>query len=295
VAVEQTTVERTLGSSDVPVRPQRRVRRIQPSTGVIPIDFAEVWRYRELLHRLVFKDVKARYRQTYLGPFWAIFRPFVSMVLMSAIFGGLAGFTSGTDIPYPLFLYAGILVWTYFSSALSGTASSLLSYGGLLGKAYFPRLYAPFSAVSAPLVDFFLSLGIVFILFGYYKIWPSWHVVFMPFFVLLAMVSGLCIGLWLCGISVRYRDVPFALPFAIQLWFYATPVIYPVSKLPEPYSSLLALNPMTSVVEGFRWCLLGITPPDVPILVGSTCIAIILFVGGLYYFRRTERTIVDMM
>jgi lipopolysaccharide transport system permease protein len=272
-----------------------RVRRIQPSRGFIPIDFGEIWRYRELLGRLVWRDIKARYRQTFLGPIWAFLRPFVTMLVMAAVFGGLAGFKSGTGTPYPLYLYGGILVWTYFSSALTGTTSSLLNYSGLLGKAYFPRLYAPFAMATAPLVDFVLSLSMVFVLFGWFHRWPSWHLVFMPFFLLLALVAGLGVGLWLCGISVRYRDVPFTLPFVVQLWFYATPILYPVSKLPEPYRTLMVLNPMTAVVDGFRWTLLGITPPNPGVLVGSASVAAVLLVGGLYFFRRTERTIVDMM
>lgn len=271
------------------------MRRIQPSTGFIPIDFEELWRYRELLYRLIWRDIKARYKQTFLGPIWAVLRPFVTMVVMSAVFGGLAGFKSGTDMPYPLFLYGGILIWTYFSSALTGTTSSLLNYGGLLGKAYFPRLFAPFAMATAPLVDLALSLAMVFVLFGWFHRWPSWHLVFMPVFVLLAMIAGLGVGLWLCGISVRYRDVPFTLPFVVQLWFYATPILYPVSKLPEPFSTLMALNPMTAVVDGFRWSLLGISPPNIAVLVGSAACAVILLIGGLFFFRRTERTIVDAM
>jgi lipopolysaccharide transport system permease protein len=272
-----------------------RMRRIQPSRGIVPVDLGELWRYRELLHRLVWRDVKARYKQTFLGPFWAIFRPFASMVLMSAIFGGLAGFSSGSDVPYPLFLYGGLLVWTYFSSAITSSSSSLLNYGNMLGKAYFPRLFAPFAAVTAPLVDFALALTIVFGLFAYYHRWPSWHVVFLPFFVFLALLAGLGVGLWLSGISVRYRDIPFTIPFVIQLWFYVTPVLYPVTKLPAPFSSLVALNPMTSVVEGFKWSLLGITPPNVVVLFVSTICMLVIVVTGLFFFRRTERTIVDML
>ena len=271
------------------------MRRIQASRGFIPIDFAELWRYRELLYRLIWRDVKARYKQTILGPIWAILRPFISMVLMSAVFGGLAGFNSGTNVPYPLFLYGGLLVWQYFSSAITGASSSLLNYGGMLGKAYFPRLYAPFAAVTAPLVDFAIALLIVFGLFGYYGRWPSWHIVFLPFFALLAGLAGFGVGIWLCGISVRYRDIPYTLPFAIQLWFYATPVLYPVSKLPKPFSTLLVLNPITSVVDGFKWSLLGITPPNVPVVIGSSVFAAILVTAGLFFFRRTERSIVDML
>jgi lipopolysaccharide transport system permease protein len=277
-----------------PAPPPPGMRRIQASRGFIPIDFAELWRYRELLQRLVFRDVKSRYKQTILGPVWAILRPFVSMVMMAAIFGGLAGFKSGSNVPYPLFLYGGVLIWTYFSSAITNSSSALLNYSGMLGKAYFPRLYAPFAAVAAPLVDLALALVIIFGLFGYYHRWPSWHIVFMPLFVLLAALVGLGVGLWLCGVSVRYRDVPFAIPFVIQIWFYATPVLYPVSRLPEPFRTLLVLNPMTAVVDGFKWSLLGITPPDPLIAVGSGLLAVVIVVSGLYFFRRTERTIVDM-
>jgi lipopolysaccharide transport system permease protein len=271
------------------------MRRIQPSRGFMPIDFAELWRYRELLFRLVWRDIKARYKQTLLGPVWAVLRPLVSMITMAAVFGGLAGFKSGSSAPYPLFLYAGLLVWTYFSSAITGSSSSLLSYGGMLGKAYFPRLYAPFAAVTAPLVDFTLALVISVGLFAYFGRWPSWHVVFLPGFVLLAGLAGLGVGLWLCGISVRFRDVPFTLPFVIQIWFYLTPILYPVSKLPRVVRPLLVLNPMTAVVDGFKWSLLGINPPNVSIVIGSSALALALVVGGLYFFRRTERTIVDML
>ena len=270
------------------------MRRIQPSRGFIPIDFPELWRYRELLYRLAWRDIKARYKQTFLGPIWAILRPFISMVLMAAIFGGLAGFKSGSSVPYPLFLYAGLLVWTYFQSAITGSSSSLLNYSGMLGKVYFPRLYAPFAAVVSPLVDFVLALLIVFVLFGYYGRAPSWQIVFLPLFVLLAAFAGLGVGIWLCGLSVRYRDVPFTLPFILQMWFYATPVLYPVSRLPQPFSTLLVLNPVTAVVEGFKWSLLGINPPDLPVVLGSGAFVIALTVAGLFFFRRTERTIVDM-
>ena len=271
------------------------MRRIQPSRGFIPIDFAELWRYRELLYRLVWRDVKGRYKQTVLGPIWAVLRPLISMVMLAAVFGGLAGFKSGTNVPYPLFLYGGLLVWTYFTSAITGASASLLNYGGMLGKVYFPRLYAPFASVTAPLVDLGLALIIVFGLFGYYARWPSWQLVFLPFFVVLCGLAGLSVGIWLCGISVKFRDVNYTIPYVVQIWFYATPVLYPVSKLPEPYRTLLVLNPMTAVVDGFRWSLLGINPPNVPVVIGSSVFTVVLLTTGLFFFRRTERTIVDML
>lgn len=259
------------------------------------MDVHELWRYRELLLNLVWRDIRARYRQTFLGSSWAILRPVVSMVLMSAVFGGLAGFTSGqSNIPYPLFLYAGMLVWSYFQSALPAASQSLLTNAPLLSKIYFPRLYAPLAQVVAPLVDFALAFVVVFGLFGYFGVWPSWHVVFLPAFILLAIAASLGVGLWLCGISVRYRDVPFVLPYVIQLWFYATPVLYPIKRLPEPYRAIIAINPMTSVIDGFRWSLLGISAPNVPVLAISTLFVVALLVSGLFLFRRAERTVVDM-
>lgn len=287
--------EATTVSSGTPLPARRIVRRLQSSRGLVPIDFREIWRYRELLYRFLWRDIKSRYKQTFLGPVWAVGRPLVSMVIMAAVFGGLANFKSGSGVPYPLFLYTGLLVWTYFSSALTGTSSSLISNAAILGKAYFPRIYAPISSVTTPLVDFVLSLVIALGLFAWFGTWPSWQVLFLPAFVALALVAGLGIGLWLCGAVVRYRDIPFALPFVIQIWFYATPILYPISKLPEPYRSLILLNPMTSVITGFRWSLLGGPPPGLGVLGVSAGLAIVVAIAGLYYFRRTERTIVDLI
>jgi len=270
-------------------------RRIQASHGLVPIDFGELWRYRELLGYFLWRDIKARYRQTFLGAFWAIFRPFVSMVLFSVIFGGLAGIKSGSGIPYPLFVYTPMFAWSYFQSALTSSASSLLNVGGLMSKAYFPRLYGPISSALAPLVDFFLSMSVLFILFAWYHRAPSWHIVFLPLFLLLAALVGMGVGLWLSGITVRYRDVAFALPFAVQVWLYVTPVIYPVTLVPEKYRWLISLNPVTAVIDGFRWAVLGMAFPR-PLELGlSIAFAVLAVTCGLFFFRRTERTIVDMI
>jgi lipopolysaccharide transport system permease protein len=215
-------------------------------------------------------------------------------LLFSVIFGGLAGIKPGSDIPYPLFA-AGLLPWTYFSSAFTGSAGSIIGSSGLLAKVYFPRLYAPLSATLTPLVDFTLTMTITFGLFVYYQRLPSWHIIFMPFFMALAAIAGLGAGLWFAGVMVRYRDVQYALPFTIQIGMYLTPVIYPASLIPEKYRWLLALNPLTSVVEGFRWSLFDSPPPSVPILAASSAVGLVVLVCGLYFFRRTERTIVDML
>ena len=278
-----------------PASVTRLHRRIQPSSGFIPIDFGELWRYRELLYRFLWRDFKARYKQTYLGPFWAIFRPFASLVLFSVIFGSLAHISTGSsNVPYPLFAL-GLLPWTYFSSAFTGSASSILNSTGLLQKVYFPRIYAPLSAAVTPLIDLALTMVIAVGLFAYYQVLPSWHIIFMPFFILLALIAGLGFGLWFTGIMVRYRDAGYALPFTLQVGMYLTPVVYPSTFIPEQYRWLLALNPLTAVIEGFRWTLLETSPPSVPTLVVSAAAGVILLIGGLYFFRRTERTIVDMI
>ena len=271
------------------------MRRIQPSRGLVPIDARELWRYRALLTYFIRRDVKSRYKQTFLGPLWAILRPLASMVLFSAIFGGLAGIKPGSDIPYPLFVYPGVLVFNYFSSVLTGSAACLLNVGGLMSKVYFPRLFAPVSAVTTPIVDFVIALVIVGGLFGYFGRVPSWHAVFLPAFFLLAITAGVGVGIWLAGVAVRYRDVQYLLPYATQFLMYATPVIYPPSFVPERYRWLLDLNPMTGVVSGFRWSLLGVQPPSLWSIVSSVCFGVVATGCGLFFFRRTERTIVDMI
>jgi lipopolysaccharide transport system permease protein len=274
---------------------RRPVRRLQPSRGLVPIDLGEVWRYHELLYYLVWREIKARYKQTYLGIGWAILRPLMLMIVFAAIFGGLAGIDSGTGAPYPLFLYAGLLPWTYFQSAVTAGSLSFLNSGPLISKAYFPRLYAPLAAISAPLVDFALGLTVLLGLFAWYEEAPSWHLVALPFFLLLALLIALGFGLWLSGLAVRYRDVGFALPFVAQIWMYLTPVVYPVSLVPERFQWLLALNPMTAVVEGCRWALIGKPAPSAGVLAAGAGVTAVVVLSGLFIFRRTERTIVDLI
>lgn len=269
--------------------------RIHPTTGLIPIDLGELWRYRELSLFFLLRDVKSRYRQTFLGPAWAILRPLMSIVIFSAIFGGLAGIKPGSNVPYALFVAPGVLAMGYFSSAVSGSTSSLLTSGGLLSKVYFPRLYAPLSAALTPITDLLLSLIVVFGLFIYFDRAPSWRIVFLPVFLALAAVTGLGFGLLFAGLAVRYRDVMFALPYGLQIWQYLTPVIYPLTFVPSQYRWLLALNPLTAVVSGFRWSILGSPFGDATVLYTSLGLALAVLVSGLFIFRRTERTIVDML
>src|SRR3954454_4440976 len=214
---------------------ERIVRRIQPTSGLIFPNMGEIWHHKELLYYLLWRDIKARYKQTFLGAFWAIFRPLMSMIVMTVIFGHIAKIKPGEKVPYSLFLYSGILLWGYFASTVSGGAAAVISSGGLISKAYFPRVFAPIAAVTAPLVDFVLSLIVLGGLYVYYEFVPGWQLVLAPLFVLLALLTGLGVGFWLSPISVRYRDIGFALPFVVQIWMYATPIIYPVSLVPDRY------------------------------------------------------------
>jgi lipopolysaccharide transport system permease protein len=261
----------------------------------VPIDLRELWQFHDLLYYLVWRDVKARYRQTFFGATWAILRPLLTMVVFAAVFGGLAGLTSGSDVPYPLFLYAGLVPWVYLQSVATSGPLALLNNRDLVSKAYFPRLFTPLATVSAPLVDLGFSLIVLMGLFAWYRWTPSWHMIFLPLFLALAVLTGLTIALWLSGTAVRYRDVGYALPFAAQIWMYLTPVIYPVSLVPERFRWLLALNPATTVVGGSRWALLGGSLPKPGVLAAGTVLILVLFTCGLFVLRRAERTIVDMI
>jgi lipopolysaccharide transport system permease protein len=273
----------------------RPVRRIQPSRGFVGLDVDELWRFRGLLYFLVWRDVKSRYKQTFLGAFWAILRPFVSMVVFTVIFGRLVGIEPGSDVPYPLFVFSGLMVWLYFASAIGAGTASIVGNVNLITKASFPRLYVPTAAVAAPLVDLVLAFAVLLGMFAWYARLPSWHVVFLPFLVVLVVLAALGVSLWLAAATVRYRDIPFALGFATQLWMYATPVIYPVTLVPDSWRWLLALNPLTGVVDGFRWSVIGGAAPGGGVLAGSIGITLALVVGGLVFFRRVERTFADVI
>jgi lipopolysaccharide transport system permease protein len=291
-------LESSVAATPVASPPHRAVRRIEASRGIILPDLGEIWRFKELLYYLLWRDIKARYKQTFLGGFWAIFRPIVQMVMASFIFGHLAHIQPGNGVNYPLFYFCGILLWTYFQSAVSGGASSVLGAGGIISKAYFPRVFAPFAAVSAPLVDLALSFTVAVFLFVYYSQMPTWRIVTMPLFLMLSLLIALGVGFWLAPISIRYRDMAFALPFVLQIWMYATPIIYPASLVHEKaphWEWLLNLNPMTGAIEGFRWSLLGGETPTTSSLAISVGVMLVLVITGALHFRRAERTFVDVL
>jgi lipopolysaccharide transport system permease protein len=271
----------------------RREIFIQPAGRFIDLGLREVWAYRELLYFLVWRDVKVRYKQTILGAAWAIVQPFFTMVVFSLFFGRLAHVPSD-GVPYPIFSYAALLPWSYFSTAIGQSASSLVGNTNLITKVYFPRLLMPIAPVIEGLVDFAIAFVILLGMMIYFDVRPTGAVILLPFFLLLALITALAIGLWLSALNVNYRDVRYAVPFIIQFWLFATPVAYPSSLLPEPWRTLYGLNPMVGVVEGFRWALLGTQPPG-PMLGVSILISLLLLVSGLFYFRRMEETFADVV
>jgi lipopolysaccharide transport system permease protein len=280
-----------------PVRPTSgdlRVIRIERSEGWVALKLHELWEYRELLYFLVWRDVKVRYKQTMLGAGWAILQPFFTMVIFSIFFGRLAKIPSD-GIPYPIFAYAALVPWTFFATALGRGADSLVSSADIIKKVYFPRMAVPIARVTAALVDLVLSFGVLLLMMRYYHVAATARVFWVPLFALLAVVTALGASLWLSAMNVEFRDVQFVIPFLIQLWFFATPVIYPSSLLPGRWRLAYAMNPMAGVVEGFRWALLGSKAVPGKILAVPVVTALALLVSGALCFRRMEKTFADIL
>ncbi len=274
--------------------------RLQPSKGWISLQLDELWNYRELLYFLTWRDVKVRYKQTVLGAAWAVLQPFLTMIIFTIFFGKMANV--GSDgLPYPIFSYAGLLPWTFFAQGLSQSSNSLVGSANLLKKIYFPRLVIPISSVLAPAVDFFIAFAVLLIMMVWYGIIPGIRVIFLPFLLILTFTTALGTGMWLSAMNVQFRDIKYVIPFFIQIWLFATPVIYPASKVFTFMEQrgipvwLFGLNPLTGIVEGFRWCLLGTGSRSFSIMVASTIVSFSLFISGVYYFRRMERTFADVV
>lgn len=271
---------------------------IQPSRRWAPLDLAALWEYRELLYFLVWRDVKVRYKQTLLGAGWIILQPVVSMIVFSLLFGALLNVPSN-GVPYPLFAFAALLPWNYFAGSLARTSGSVVNSANLISKVYFPRLVVPLGGVVAGLVDFCVAFVVLIGLMLFYRMAPTPAIVLLPGFLLLAMATALGFGLWLAALNVRYRDVNYLVPFLVQIWMYLTPVIYPATIIPERYRWLLALNPMTGVVEGFRWALLGgyLTDAHAPrgLFAMSVGISLAVLISGAYFFKATERSFADVI
>ena len=266
---------------------------IKPTKGWRGINIREIWQYRELLYFLSWRDIKVRYIQTVIGVAWALIQPFFTMVVFSIFFGKLAKIPSD-GIPYPIFSYAALVPWTFFANGLNDSANSLVANANLIKKVYFPRIIVPFSSIVSGALDFMLAFLLLLVMMVYYGILPTAAVIWLPFLLLLALVTSLGVGLWLTALNVQFRDVRYAIPFLMQAWMFATPIAYPSSLLKEPWRTLYGINPMTGVVEGFRWALLGTNTAPGPIIFVSVFVASLLLISGVFYFRRMEKIFADV-
>jgi lipopolysaccharide transport system permease protein len=268
--------------------------RIEPSKGWVSLKLHELWEYRELLYFLIWRDVKVRYRQTTLGVTWAVIQPFFTMVVFSLFFGKLARMPSD-GIPYPLFSFAALVPWTFFANGLNKGSNSVVVSANLIRKVYFPRLAVPIASVLGGLIDFVLAFTVLLGMLLWYDRVPTVNVLWLPLFLLLAVVTSLGVALWLSALNVRFRDVHYIVPFLTQTWLFLTPIAYPSSLLPEPWRTLYGINPMAGVVEGFRWALVGTATAPGPIITVSALAALVLLVSGGLYFRRMEKTFADVV
>lgn len=267
---------------------------LQPSKGLFHLDLPAIWHYRELLYFLVWRGIKTRYKQSVLGIGWAIIQPLMMMMIFTIVFSMFAKIPSD-GLPYPIFAYAALLPWTYFSEAIRRGSGSVINDANLIQKIYFPRVILPIAGVLTPLVDFVPAFGIFLGMMVWYGLTPSWSVFVLPAFLILALLSAVSVSLWLSALNVKYRDVEHTVPFLVQVWLYASPVVYPVSLVPDGWRVLYSLNPMAGVVEGFRWALLGKEGPDFAVMAVSASMVLVLLMGGLIYFTRMERSFADVI
>ena len=267
---------------------------IEPPQGRVSFGLTDLWEYRELLFYMVWRDVKVRYKQTIMGASWAILQPFVQMIIFSLIFGRIAKLDSN-GIPYPIFTYAALVPWSFFAGGVNQATTSLVTNANVIKKIYFPRLTLPISTILSGGVDFLVASSIIFVLMLVYQVPFTWRILALPFLLLLAFITSLGVSLWLAPLNVQFRDVRYATPFMVQIWFWLTPVTYASSNLPEPFNQLYAINPMAGVVEGFRWALAGADTQPGLIVLASSAISVLLLVSGLIYFRRMELTFADVV
>ena len=267
---------------------------IRPQKGLLNIDLQELFHYRELLFFLTWREIKVRYKQTVMGASWALLQPFFTMIAFTLIFGGLAKMPS-EGIPYPVFSYSGLLLWIYFSNSVSQSGNSLVGNSALISKIYFPRLFIPTSSCLSGLVDYVIALTILIFMMLYYNLMPNVNIIILPLLVFTTLVLASGIGYWLSSICVKYRDVKFVLPFFIQMFMFATPVIYPSNIVGEKYQWLLYLNPMTGLIDAHRAVLLGHLPVNYGALGISMVIALLLFLTGIMYLKSTEKYFADLI
>jgi lipopolysaccharide transport system permease protein len=276
------------------VAPDTSLTVIEPTHGWRALDLRELWAYRELVYFLAWRDVKVRYKQTALGIAWVVLQPLAAMAIFSIVFGRLANLPSD-GVPYPLFVFAGLVPWFYFANATSTASGSLVANTNLVSKVYFPRLAVPLAAVLAGLVDLAIGLVLELVLLAIFGVPPTPRLMLVPVLVLLLALTALAVSIWLSALDVQYRDVRYAIPFLVQLWLFATPVVYPLSVISDRWQWLFALNPVTGTIEGFRWALLGAGEFPAPQLALGVVTTLLILGSGLLYFRRVERTFADVI
>jgi len=267
---------------------------VRAAKGWQGLNLPDLWCYRELLYFLVWRDIKVRYKQTAIGAMWAILQPFMTMVVFSIFFGRMAKMPS-EGIPYPIFSYAGLLIWIYFSSAVTGSGASLVGSANLITKVYFPRLIIPLASAIRCILDYLVALSVLVAMMWFYGFSLKFSFILLPFLVLLAFISAAGMGLWFSALNVKYRDIGHAAPFFIQLLLFATPVIYPASMIPERFRIFLALNPISGIIDAHRACILGYKDIDVSALSVSILVSSLIFISGLFYFRKTEHFFADVI
>jgi lipopolysaccharide transport system permease protein len=281
-------------AAETPLPAKSPVLRITPPDRWWVLPVGELWDSRELLYFFVWRDIKVRYKQTAIGAAWAVLQPLLTMLVFSLFFGKLAHIPS-EGLPYPIFYYSALLPWTYFAAALQAGTNTIVENQRVITKVYFPRLTLPLSSVLSGLVDFGISFVMFLVLMVYYGIRPTAAVLWLPAFLLLAVLTALGVSLWLSALNAMYRDVRYLLPFLVQFWLFASPVVYPSSMVPEKWRWLYGLNPMAGVIEGFRWSLTGRDSPRGPMLLASVGVAVVIFLGGVAYFQKMETTVVDLV
>ena len=256
----------------------------------------DLWRYRELFYILSWRDIKVRYKQTVVGALWSILRPLLTMIIFTVLFGSIANIPAKINAPYALMVYAGLLPWTFFSTSLSEAGNSLISNSNLISKVYFPRLIVPTASVITSLVDFFISFVLMFLLYAWFSYPPDWHIVFLPFFLLLAFIASMGIGLYITALNVKYRDFRFILPFIVQFGLYVSPVAINSNMIPEKWRPLYDINPIVGVIDGFRWCLLRGEQSLRPDTIVISCVVSLLFLWiGIRQFRKMEKSFADII
>ena len=270
------------------------VIRVEPTRGWVHLRLRELWQFRSLLYFLTWRDVKVKYKQTTLGITWAIVQPVMNTVIFTIVFGRFIRVQTPGGVPYEIFAFAGMLMWGFFATALNAAAGSVVGNANLISKVYFPRLIVPVSGVAGALPDFAVGFVLLLILMPIYGLMPGSALLLAPLFLGLAIVTALGVGIWLAALTARYRDFRYVVPFLLQFWFFASPVAYPSNEITQPWRTLYGLNPMTGVIEGFRWSVLRQQPPSAMIGL-SVAVALFFFTTGLFYFRRVEKTFADLI